>query len=495
MAVVVKQIKWLYHEFGLDSLYETGKDAWLIILARTCRMFAFGTNSLVLALFFANLKFTDYQIGLFMSLTLVGDVGLGLVLTMIADRAGRRLILFSGSILMILSGAVFALFENFWLLLFGAVIGVISITGSDFGPFRSIEESTLSQLTTPKTRPDVLAWYVTIAALGSSIGSEASGHIVHRLQGLDGWTLTDAYHAVFWLYSILGVVNIILVLLLSKNCEVQEEPKTVENENLLNERNADETADDDDGDDDDASSEPTIVAEEPPSKPKKTSFFAKISKETRWIMYKLWFLLIVDSLADGMTPLSLTNYYMDEKFHLKKSTLGDILSVSYFLAATSTVFAGPLARRIGLINTMVFTHAPSSTAVLLFPLPNTVWLTVTLLFIRMGLNNMDQAPRAAFIAAVVKPEERTAVMGITAMLRTLAATTGPSVTGILAGNNRFWVAFVAAGALRLAYDFGLWAMFVNMKLYQHEENKEEAKPAPDRRRLSDEEEMTEMQKL
>lgn len=491
MAVVIKQIKWLYREFGLHSLYETGKDAWLIILARTCRMFAFGTNALILALFFANLKFTDYQIGLFMSLTLVGDVGLSLLLTMVADKAGRRLILFAGSLLMILSGAIFALFENFWLLLFGAVIGVVSITGSDFGPFRSIEESTLSQLTTPKTRPDVLAWYVTIAALGSSIGSEASGRIVHRLQGLEGWTLTDAYHAVFWLYSVMGVVNIIFVLLLSKNCEVQDEPKTVENEVLLNEQNADEAVDDDD----DTSSEPTIIAEELPSKPKKSSVFAQISKETRWIMYKLWFLLVVDSLADGMTSMSLTNYYMDEKFHLKKSTLGDILSVSYFLAATSTVFAGPLSRRIGLINTMVFTHVPSSSAVMLFPVPNTVWLTIALLFIRLGLNNMDQAPRAAFIAAVVRPEERTAVMGITAMLRTLAATVGPSVTGILAGNNRFWIAFVVAGALRLAYDFGLWAMFVNMKLYQHEENNDGVKPAPDPRRLSDEEEMTEMQKL
>lgn len=493
MAAVAKQIKWIYHEFGLNSLYETGSDAWLIILARSCRMFAFGTNSLILALFFADLKFTDYQIGLFMSLTLVGDVGLSFILTMIADRAGRRLILFAGSILMILSGAIFASFENFWLLLFAAVIGVISITGSDFGPFRSIEESALSQITSPKTRPDILAWYVTIAALGSSIGSEASGRIVHKLQSLDGWTLTDAYHAVFWLYSIMGVVNIIFVFCLSKNCEIQEEPKTVENETLLNDRNDDEPAEEDD----DASSEPTIVAEEPPPKPKKRGFFAQISKETRWIMYKLWFLLIVDSLADGMTPYSLTNYYMDEKFHLKKSTLGDILSISYFLAATSTVFAGPLARRIGLINTMVFTHVPSSTAVLLFPLPNTIWLTVVLLFIRTGLNNMDQAPRSAFIAAVVKPEERTAVLGLTAMLRTLAATAGPSVTGILAGNNRFWIAFVAAGALRLAYDFGLWAMFVNMRLHQHEQDQEGAKPISesDPRRLSDEEEMTEMQKL
>lgn len=108
---------------------------------------------------------------------------------------------------------------------------------------------------------------------------------------------------------------------------------------------------------------------------------------------------------------------------------------------------------------MVFTHIPSSTAVLIFPLPTLLWLAVILLWIRAGLNNMDQAPRSALIAGIVKPEERTAVMGITSMLRTLAATTGPMVTGFLAGSNRFWVAFVAAGACRLTYDIGLWILF------------------------------------
>lgn len=95
-------------------------------------------------------------------------------------------------------------------------------------------------------------------------------------------------------------------------------------------------------------------------------------------------------------------------------------------------------------------------------------LTFTLLLIRVGLNNMDQAPRTALIAAVVKPEERTAVMGITSMLRTLASICGPTVTGFLADNDKFWIAFVAAGSLRLAYDLGLFVMFVNFKVNKDE---------------------------
>lgn len=466
---MVAFIKYLYHESGISSVYSTGWDAVLIILARCCRMFAYGTNSLLLALFFSELHFSDYQTGIFMTLTLVGDVVLSLFLTLVADKVGRRLILFSGSILMVLSGFTFAIFENFWILLFAAVVGVISVTGGDFGPFRAIEESTLSQLTNPKTRADVLAWYVTTASLGSAIGTEIAGQLVEWLRGRDGWKVVDAYHACFWVYSAMGLLNMIFSVLLSANCEAEKaEPLgTEEAETLLDERDPEDLDGRDSEDDQDIKKPPTT--DESSSKPKTESRFARISRETRRIMYKLWFLLIIDSLADGMTPITLTNYYMDKKFHLRKSTLGNITSVSYFLASCSTVFAGPLSRHLGLINTMVFTHLPSSAAVLFFPLPQNVPVTVALLLIRVGLNNMDQAPRSAFIAAVVKPEERTAVMGITSMLRTLASTAGPSVTGVLAGSGRFWIAFVAAGALRITYDLGLFVMFINIRLDRHEE--------------------------
>jgi MFS family permease len=485
-------IKWLYNEFGIASVHNTGRDAWLIIMARCCRMFAYGTNALILALFFAELGFSDSHIGLFMTLTLVGDVVLGLFLTLIADKFGRRKTIFFGSILMVLSGASFAIFENYWLLLFAAVVGVISANGGDFGPFRAIEESALSTLTTPKTRPDVLAWYVTTSSIGSCIGTEISGRLVERLRSRDGWHLKDAYHACFWVYSAMGVVNIVICLLLTKNCEAEKTPETLaeESEILLEDQEDKET-------------KPNSISTGKPLPPlpgKKASGwsnkFSQISKDSRSVMYKLWFLLTIDSLADGMTPMTLTNYYIDLKFKMSKATLGDITSVSYFLSALSTIFAGPLARHIGLVNTMVFTHVPSSAAVLFFPLPQNVALTVTLLLIRVGLNNMDQAPRSAFIAAAVKPEERTAVLGLTTILRTLASTVGPTVTGILAGNDQFWIAFVAAGILRLAYDFGLWAMFINYRLNTHEEpsktKPDRSKKVSDPRASTDEEELDEL---
>ena len=463
-----KPVIWLYNEFGISSLVYSGRDGWLIIWTRMARMFAFGAASLVIALFFASLKFSDVQIGLFMTLTLAGDVLLSLFLSLVADRVGRRRILLAGSMLMAVSGAVFALAENFWLLLIAAVVGVLSTTGGDFGPFRAIEESTLSHLTTPETRSDVLSWYVTTSSLGSALGTAFAGRMVDFLSNRRSWSVVDAYHAVFWVYILVGALAVAATLAMTERCELGEKDDAPQGQQegyeMLERQGEEEQEEEDEEEDNDA----VKSSSNDGGTSKKRSLFAQISAETRSIMYKLWFLLAVDSLADGMVSYSLTNYYLDRKFHLAKAKLGDIMSASYFLMACSTIFASPLSRRLGLINTMVFTHIPSSAAVLLFPIPQQVPLTVLLFFVRTGLNNMDQAPRVALIAAVVHPEERTAVMGITSMLRTLASTVGPSFTGLLAGNDRFWVAFVVAGILRLSYDLGLFAMFVNIKLHAHE---------------------------
>ncbi|CAK7567161.1 MAG: hypothetical protein SEPTF4163_005123 [Sporothrix epigloea] len=548
--------QYVYRETGLASVFGTGADACIIILSRSCRMFANGASALFLALFFAELGFSDERIGLFMTLTLAGDVGLSLLLTLVADHIGRRRTLMFGSMLMIMSGTAFALSENYWLLLIAAILGVISVAGGDFGPFRAVEESMLSEITSPATRAYVLAWYVTISALGSSLGLGVAGHIVNYLHnerdaGGLGWPLVQAYHACYWAYAAMGAINLVLSLLLSKRCELQhrvtdavasdghnvadtvpltsrphrssqdqrQAPKTPnhasdsgmhsnsgsnarfgnEEDEVLIARKPSDSDDDDDSEDNEedsgeehpltrlsssttSSSPPTTTTN--PARTKLSARFSQISKKTRSVMYGLWFLLMVDSLADDMASIAFTSYYLDSKFHMGKDSLGNILSISYLLAAFSSIFAGPLARYIGLVNTMVFTHVPSSAAVLLFPLPSSIGLTYALLLLRIGLNNLDQAPRAALIAAVVRPQERTAVLGITALLRTLSSTTGPTLTGLLAGSGRFWIAFVVAGGLRLAYDFGLFAMFVNIRLYQYESTEPSEGPGASRQQTT-----------
>jgi sugar phosphate permease len=129
------------------------------------------------------------------------------------------------------------------------------------------------------------------------------------------------------------------------------------------------------------------------------------------------------------------------------------------VSTLGNVFASSIAKRLGLIQAMVFTHLPSSIFLALLPVPSGLGLTICLLVGRSVLNSMDQAPRSAFLSIVVLPEERTAVMGVVNILKTLSQSSGPSLTGVLAGNNNFWVAFVAAGSLKATYDLLLLAFF------------------------------------
>lgn len=437
-------VKYAFRESGLASVYTTGLDAWVIIFARSCRMFSYGASSLILALFFAELKVSDERIGLFMTLTLAGDVGLGLLLTLVADHVGRRRTIILGSVLMMMSGATFALCENYWLLLIAAVVGVISATGGDFGPFRAVEESILSEVTNPETRADVLVWYVTTSALGTAVGTEVAGRLIHYMESTPeegglGWPLLKAYHVCYWAYAAMGLMNLILCLMLSKKTELRGgEPEQIDSpandsttdiplssrpsNSSRKSRKSRDTATTIVGSSSSASSDTDSVSigsskidrkkhdegsihdsdsdsdfeiddlQPSPAPAPKKGRFSQISKQTRSVMYGLWFLLMVDSLADGMASISLTSYYLDFKFHMSKDSLGNILSISYLCAAFMNITAGPLSRYIGLVNTMVFTHVPSSAAVLLFPFPSSIGFTYAFLVLRIALNSLDQAP-------------------------------------------------------------------------------------------------------
>jgi MFS family permease len=132
-----KATSWLANELGLGTMRAASKDVYILILARYVRLFAYGAVALILALYFQELGFSDEQIGLFMSLTLLGDVFISLLLTLVADYIGRRTILLFGALAMAASGAVFATTSNYIALLMAAIIGVISPSGNEIGPFNA----------------------------------------------------------------------------------------------------------------------------------------------------------------------------------------------------------------------------------------------------------------------------------------------------------------------------------------------------------------------
>lgn len=210
--------------------------------------------------------------------------------------------------------------------------------------------SIISQLTTPTSRSDVLAWYVTISTWGLSIGSEAAGRIIEFLRNDKGWTLANAYHSIFIGYAVMGLVNSLLVYFMTDACEASVTSDTY----AQVPQNEDEDVELDEHDP--SMQQTPKTAEPPPSKDTwiswMGSWLSNISAPTRHIMYKLWVLLMADSVADGMVPFALCNLWLEREFQPSKATLGDVTAISYLLAAFSSVFAGPLARRIGLINTM-----------------------------------------------------------------------------------------------------------------------------------------------
>ncbi|RDI87474.1 hypothetical protein Vi05172_g2243 [Venturia inaequalis] len=471
----INSFRYLYQLTGLNAVIKTGRDAHLLILTRSIRMFAYGFNALIMGLFFQEIGYSDDMMGIFFTATLLGDVLLSLLLTLVADGLGRRKVLFGGAALMVFSGAAFALSEDYWVLLGAAVVGVVSPSGSEIGPFRAVEESTLSQLTVAGTRAEVLTWYVVTAAVGTSGGLVFCGNLVDGLLE-KGWTAREAYHAVFWIYSACGGVNMLLTLFLSSKCEVdghsEKEGKQEYQSLPQSEPNP-------------SPSSTSIVDASPPSPrnngkpttasksdPKSKGILSKlthISPSSRPTLYKLCAIMSLDSLASGMAAYSLISLYVSRKFSLPKGSLGSILSITWFISAFMNIWAGAIAKRIGLVKTMVFTHLPSAIFLGLLPVPRGLAGTVVLLFARSCLSSMDQAPRSAFIAAVVRPEERTGVMGIVNVVKILAQSGGPSITGILAEHDLFWVSFVLAGSFKVCYDLGLLTLFVGTKLNQHEE--------------------------
>lgn len=437
MFTISRPFAYAYHESGLRTLLQADGNAWLIILTRTVRMFAYGFNALILALFFQSLGFKDSSIGLFYTLTLLGDVALSLLLTLVADSLGRRNVLIFGALLMISSGITFALTSNFWILLAAAVLGVISPSGNEIGPFRAIEESMLAHLTVPDTRTEVMSWYVVVPAVGTSLGLLSCGNFVSFLVEKRAWVERDAYHACLWIYTLCGFINMALAMIMTSKCEIQQ---------------VDDVA----------------TAGTKQTSDKKPSRFAQISPESRPTLYKICALMAIDSLSSGMAAYSLINLYLVRKFDVTDSALGNTMSGVWAVSAFMNIWSSAIARRIGLIKAMVFTHLPSAIFLALMPAPRSWWLTVVLLVARAALNSMDQAPRAAFLSAVIKPEERTAVMGIVNVLKTAAQSGGPSITGSLAGANIFWLAFTLAGSLKASYDVGMLIMFVNTRLHEHE---------------------------
>jgi MFS family permease len=409
----------------LDVLRQLTRDGWLLFGTRCARLFGYGLFSVVLVLYLHAVGLNEEQIGILLTLTLLGDMAISLWLTTTADRLGRRRMLLAGALLMIFAGAVFAVSGDFWLLLLAATIGVISPSGNEVGPFLSIEQAALAQTLPGEQRTEVFAWYNLVGSVATAAGALCGGEITQLM--LDaGYSGPDAYRPLAVVYAAIGVL---LALAFTCVSAVVEVPDTV-----------------------------SLPGDEPPPAGR---FGLHRSGP---VVLKLSNLFALDAFGGGFVIPTMMAYWFHLRFGLDPGALGKIFFGANLLAGLSSLAAASLARRIGLVNTMVFTHLPSNILLILVPLMPTAWLAILVLLLRFAISQMDVPTRQSYTMAVVSPDERSAAAGVTGVARSIGASISPFLASMLVKSGPLMsLPFFLAGGIKIVYDVLLYRSFVSAK--------------------------------
>ncbi|MCI0712793.1 MAG: MFS transporter [Chloroflexi bacterium] len=401
----------------LQSLSVLSRDGQLLFATRVLRLFAYGLISVVLALYLAQVGFSEGRIGLLLSLTLAGDALVSLWITTHADRIGRRRMLLLGTGLMVLAGIVFSTTDNFFLLTLAAIIGTISPSGNEVGPFLSIEQAGLAQTIPDRQRTQIFAWYNLVGSLATACGALIGGGIVGVLQSTGNTPLTS-YRAVLLFYALLGGVLFVLFTKISPAIEVAEVPPRTNRLGLT---------------------------------------------RSRGIVLRLSALFALDSFGGALVVQSLVAYWFFIRFNVDTAVIGAIFFGANIFAGLSALVAARVAARIGLINTMVFTHIPSNILLMLVPVMPTLPLAVLVLLVRFSISQMDVPTRQSYVMAVVDPTERSAAAGVTGIARPIGAACAPLLSGVMLGTGLLSLPFFAAGSLKIIYDLALYKSFRNLQ--------------------------------
>ena len=408
------------------------RDGRLLLVAKMVRMFAYGFLSVILAIYLKLIGFDDFLIGLILTTTLLNSVIFTLVASFYADKVGRRKFLVLYAALMSVSGFIFTISENYFALIIAAFIGTINITGAESGAFLTIEQAILPQtLKNVRKRNTVFAIYNMAGTLAMAAGVLLAGLPAVLQQHLQYFDIIlnqiGSIKLLFALYSVLGIVLLGIYLLLSQKIEIRN--------NL--EKQKDEST--------------------------HLTRMSSLTPKSRSIVMKLSCLFAVDSFAGGFMIQSIVSFWFFTRFGADLTTLSYIFSVSGVLTAFSFMAAAKIADRIGLINTMVFTHIPANILIIAVAFAPTLPIAVVLYLLRMALSQMDVPTRQSYIVAVVREDERTTSAGITNISRNVTQAISPSLIGVLINSLSLAAPFVIGGALKVVYDVALYLNFRNVK--------------------------------
>jgi MFS family permease len=392
-------------------------DTRVLLSARAVRGFGDGFVSVLLPVRLADLGFSGLSVGAIASATLFGSAIATLASGFLAGRLGVQRLLIVCSAIMVATGIGFATATDFWLLLAIATIGTLNPTAGDVSVFLPVEQSVLPGTAPAKARTAIFARYRMIGSLAAAIGALLAG-VPSWFSDLLGVSETTLVAAMFGLYGALGLV----VLQRYRGLSVEH------------------------------------------AEPKRTPPLG----DSRGVVYRLSALFALDSFGSGFLVQSLIALWMEQRYGFSVGTLGFIFFWMGLLTAFSQLLAAPLAARIGLVNTMVFTHLPANIFLMLAPFMPNATLALVMLMGRSLLSSMDAPARSSYVMAVVPEAERAAASSVTNAPRGLANAFSPALAGWMLGLSTFGLPLVIGGGIKVIYDLALWRGFRTLKPEEEE---------------------------
>jgi MFS family permease len=389
-------------------------DAVRILVARGLRAFGDGFVALLLPIYLFELGFNAFAIGTIVTSTLIGTALLTIWIGLVANRYSRKGLLTAAALLMAATGLGFAATTSYWPLLLIAFVGTMNPTSGDASIFLPLEQTVLTQSVEPRRRTALFARYSVIGSIAGALGVLAAS-APDLLVTWTAFSRTAALQLMFGFYAALGVSAFLIYRPLSPAIEAKEEMP-----------------------------------------------HAPLHKSKR-LVYGLAALFGMDSLGTGFLVQSLLALWLFQAFEVSVSTTAAILFWSGIFSAVSYLIAVPLAARIGLINTMVFTHLPSNVFLMLVPFAPNLATAIGLLLARSLLSQMDVPTRASYVMAVVAPDERPAAASITAVPKTFAWAAGSVVSGYLLTLSTFGWPLLIGGAIKAIYDVLLLIKFQRVR--------------------------------
>lgn len=388
---------------GVDEL------ALPLLVGRALRAFADGYVAVLLPAYLLALRFGTLDVGILSTATLLGSALATLAIGAWGYRFHHRFLLLGAALLMMSTGFAFAMQTAFWPLLLIAFVGTLNPSSGDVSVFLPLEHARLAEAGQGHARTALFARYSLLGALFAAFGALAAG-IPEWLAAQGGISQLSAFRCMFVLYGIIGGA----VWLLYRRL-------------------------------------PQPAAEAPiPPMPLGSS---------RNIVIKLAALFSVDAFAGGLVINSLMALWLFQRFDVSLAAAGVFFFWAGLLTAFSQLAAPWVAQRIGLLNTMVFTHIPANACLILAAMAPNIELAVGLLFVRALLSQMDVPTRSAFVMTVVTPAERAAAASFTSAPRSLASAISPTLSGAMFAAGWLAAPLVACGLLKIAYDLALWRAF------------------------------------